>query len=86
MSTWPPSESKLPILHDSVVLFVLVLSLGENWLKSVELAGYSSVSHSVKVCTRLPLPVTNWLSKEWFHNDREMSKCCEMYRTAKRKI
>ena len=28
--TWPPPESKLPILHDSMVLFVLVFYLGEN--------------------------------------------------------
>ena len=49
-----------------------------NWFKSGEGAGYTSVSNSVKVCTRLSLPVANWLSKEQFHNDREMSKCCKM--------
>ena len=32
MGTWPPPVSKLPILHDGVVIFVLVLSLGENCL------------------------------------------------------
>ena len=51
-----------------------------DWLKSGEEAGYTSgsVSYSLKVCTRLFLSVFNWLSKEYFHNDREMSKCCKM--------
>ena len=30
ISIWPPPVSKLPTLHDSVVIFVLVLSLDEN--------------------------------------------------------
>ena len=30
IGTWPPPVSKLPILHDGVVIFVPVLSLGEN--------------------------------------------------------
>ena len=30
IGTWPPPVSKLPILHDGVVIFVPVLFLGEN--------------------------------------------------------
>ena len=39
-----------------------------DWLEGGEEAGYTStsVSYSVKVCTRLSLSVVNWLSKNNF--------------------